>query len=480
MGTAAALEALRAALPSSRFALRGTEEYETLKNETYLSGLNIDITPLCIVQPESVEEVCAFVRAIRPFVQEGQARFAIVAGGRQPARGCSNIEDGFTLHLGRLKGMEIKENTVSVAAGELWGPVYDELAKHGLGCSGSRSSKGGIGGLALTGGLSFFSSREGFICDDVINYEVVLGSGEVINANVDENPDLWRALRGGGNNLGIVTRFDMRTFKQGPMYGGSLYYPGHNFPAQVDALVSELQKPDADVETHLMVSLGYTALFGPDPVGMNQVYHTGGIEKPDVLQPFTAIETPFDKLTTLRMHTLPEASREQEGDMPKLQRSAYLNLHVKVDSATLKSGAEIWQEALEPVKGCEGLICSYTLQPYPSSLLQKSAVKGGNTLGLTPDDGPIMSIALLSYWNDGNDDRKILEAFEGALESIKRDAISKGTALDFTFMNYSAPGQDPIGSYGRENKARLQEASKKFDPEGIFQKGVPGGWKLFV
>lgn len=55
----------------------------------------------------------------------------------------------------------------------------------------------------LSGGLSFYSTREGFICDNVINFEVVVASGEILNANCQKNPDLWAALRGGGNNLGM-------------------------------------------------------------------------------------------------------------------------------------------------------------------------------------------------------------------------------------------------------------------------------------
>lgn len=46
-------------------------------------------------------------------------------------------------------------------------------------------------------------------------------------------------------------------------------------------------------------------------------------------------------------------------------------------------------------------------------------------------------------------------------------------------MNYAAPFQDPIGSYGKENNAELQATSKKYDPEGLLQKGVLGRWKLF-
>jgi hypothetical protein len=91
-----------------------------------------------------------------------------------------------------------------------------------------------------------------------------------VNANAHENSDLWIALRGGGNNLGVVTRFDFRTFKQGPVYGGSIYYFGNSFPGQLKALVNELQKPDASTETHLMVSAGFAAMFGPQQTCLNR------------------------------------------------------------------------------------------------------------------------------------------------------------------------------------------------------------------
>ncbi|KAI5927332.1 hypothetical protein F4810DRAFT_650325 [Camillea tinctor] len=62
---------------------------------------------------------------------------------------------------------------------------------------------------------------------------------------------------------------------------------------------------------------------------------------------------------------------------------------------------------------------------------------------------------------------------------MRKDTASRGQLIDFTYMNYSYNFQDPIGSYGAENKKELQRISQKFDPQGIFQKGVPGGWKLF-
>lgn len=161
------------------------------------------------------------------------------------------------------------------------------------------------------------------------------------------------------------------------------------------------------------------------------------------------------------------------------RRISYMNTTVKADVATLMAAYEIYVNALGPLKSAEGLTTSLTLQAYPKSLLDKTAPAGGNSLGLNLQDGPLMSILILSFWQNKEDDDKIQSTFRGAIEAIDKEAATRGTAVAYKYMNYAAPFQDPIGSYGKENKARLQAASKKYDPEGLFQKGVSGGWKLF-
>ena len=154
----------------------------------------------------------------------------------------------------------------------------------------------------------------------VLNYEVVLASGQIVNANSKENADLFRALRGGGNNFGIVTRFDFPTFNQGPMYGGSVYYFAPSFPEQIQHLVDELQKPEPSKDTHLMVSTGYAAMFGPQMMCQNQLYHNYTEENPAVLRPFTSVSPQLDQLNSMRVLSLAEAAKEQAGDSPVIQR----------------------------------------------------------------------------------------------------------------------------------------------------------------
>jgi hypothetical protein len=156
-----------------------------------------------------------------------------------------------------------------------------------------------------------------------------------------------------------------------------------------------------------------------------------------------------------------------------------MNATVKADAATLIAAYEFYTAAAGALS-VPGLICSLTLQPYALSCLKSSASQGGNPLGLDVSLGPLVSVLLLSYWDNREDDDKIAETMRGVLEKVQKDSADRGTAVPYTFLNYASQWQDPIGSYGAENKKMLQDVSKKYDPEGLFQRSVPGGFKLFA
>lgn len=93
--------------------------------------------------------------------------------------------------------------------------------------AGGRERDVAVAGFLLGGGTSLYTCRVGFGCDQVVGFEVVLADGRIIQANHNEHTDLFRVLKGGGNNFGIVTRFDMQAFPASPagIWDAVMTYP---------------------------------------------------------------------------------------------------------------------------------------------------------------------------------------------------------------------------------------------------------------
>lgn len=108
----------------------------------------------------------------------------------------------------------------SIQPGPKWGSVFATLEAQGVAVAGGRDANVGIAGFLTGGGNSYYTARYGMACDTVVNYEVVLANGSIVNANASSNADLFKALKGGSGNFGIVTRFDMQAFSTTGIWGG--------------------------------------------------------------------------------------------------------------------------------------------------------------------------------------------------------------------------------------------------------------------
>jgi FAD/FMN-containing dehydrogenase len=138
-------------------------------------------------------------------------------------------DGGLTIDLSGLREVTVDPaaRLVHAGGGCRLGDVDAATAPHRLIVPAGIMSETGVAGLALGGGIGWFSRKHGLTCDNFVSLELVLATGEVIEVSAGEHPELFWALRGGGGNFGIVTRFTFRAYDFGPMMriGVSVYEP---------------------------------------------------------------------------------------------------------------------------------------------------------------------------------------------------------------------------------------------------------------
>ncbi|KAI1459601.1 hypothetical protein F4805DRAFT_420912 [Annulohypoxylon moriforme] len=248
---------------------------------------NAKLRPSCIVQPQYVTEVSKAVVALAKANQP----FAVRAGGHSNWAGSNNIADGVTIDLGLLDSTQYDESNqvAHLGPGGKWKNVYAELEKYGRTVAGGREAEVGVGGFLLGGGNNFYTALYGWACDNVLAYEVVLADGSIITAEAGgEYADLFRALKGGSNNFGIVTRFSTKTLPIGPIWGGLALHPLDAVKSGVEALVDFTANIASDPYTNMQFVVGHQPRFGGG-VGITIANNMSAIEKPPLLQKALAL-----------------------------------------------------------------------------------------------------------------------------------------------------------------------------------------------
>ncbi|WP_219151694.1 FAD-binding oxidoreductase [Amycolatopsis sp. TNS106] len=171
-------------------------------------------TPAVIVRPATAGDVG---RAVS-FATEHGLPVSVRGGGHGPFA----VGDGdLLILLSALDEVRVHDDgQVEVGGGAVWGQVAHALRPHGLALSSGDTSSVGVGGLTLTGGVGWLVRRHGLALDNLVAAEIVTASGQVLAIDAEHHADLFWAIRGGGGNFGIVTRF---TFQAHPLPGTVRY-----------------------------------------------------------------------------------------------------------------------------------------------------------------------------------------------------------------------------------------------------------------
>ncbi|KAI9035060.1 FAD-binding oxidoreductase [Aspergillus affinis] len=482
--------ALTSILGSSKVFLPGTTPYQS-SQQSYFAQQNTDLHPLCVVFPDSAEDVSSVITslvataAFLPEDQQDGCHFAIRSGGHNFFGGASNIQHGVTIDLRALSNIRVQNppendasHTVYIGAGATWGDVYGQLDPAGLAVAGGRAAQIGVGGLTLGGGISYFSPRYGWTCDNVVGAEVVLANGTILHLNEVQHLGELAALRGGGSKFGVVTGFDLRAFPQGPIYGGSVRHTIDTVDAQMRAFV-ELSDPVAqrhyDENTSLITSFAFAG--GQGSAVVNSIVYTGELKDEEDHPPMydAFFEIPYIS-STVRIAPLHDVAIEQGSFSPNGQRQLSVVTTHNPTVPMLNATYIRWNASLAAVQEVPGIVWSISLEPLPPAIYARAP--DSNAMGLSNYEGSLVVTVLSATWDDTADDTLVEEAARTLFAGIEADAHALEAYHPFVYLNYAAQWQNPIASYGPKSVEMLRRVSRELDPTGVFRQMMPGGFNL--
>ncbi|KAI4951899.1 hypothetical protein J4E91_003360 [Alternaria rosae] len=473
-GCSVACSSLKLIYGSGKLVSEQTSAYDAFTG-TYWAAQQGALNPRCIFEPSSTVEVSSLVLISRLT----QCPFAVKGGGHAAFAGASSIEGGITVSMKRFNTVAASNDRkyANVGPGNLWVDVYTKLEKSGLGVVGGRMAPVGVPGLVLGGGISFFSNKVGWACDNVAAYEVVTASGLVVIATPTTYPDLYWALRGGSGNFGIVTNFKLDAFPLGQMWGGQRIFTENNFTGVLDALYNfAVTGSSKDTDAAEIVSFGFNPSIGK--MAIVQTHYARPVADPPVFAEIRALspvmdDTAFGTLANMTMKMNGGSAEEELGN-----RQTMWDVSLKVDRELYTYLVDTYYTLLPDIQDVEGLSPYISIQAITEGQLKGMQKNGGNALGLDASKGPYFVMNMSAWWNKASDDAAVLKFFSTVMDKIKAYAKSKGLDNDYIYMNYASEFQNPLASYGSANVAKLIAVSKKYDPTQVFQKLHPGYFKL--
>ena len=184
--------------------------------------------------------------------------------------------------------------------------------------------------------------------------------------------------------------------------------------------------------------------------------------------------------STCKVRTLTSATDEMNMLNPPGRRQVFANTTIKNDSATIAAAHAAYHDAIASLRrvNVKGLVWTLVLQP----LLPVWAQKGDpNPLGLHDcTNEPLVIVSFTVNWDERRDDEFVKTTTRRTVEQIDAVAAANKMSHGYRYLNYCAEWQRPFEGYGEDNLRFLQEVSRRYDPEGLFQRGCVGGFKLTI
>lgn len=441
-------------------------EYE-VQSEGYWVIQNRELRPYCRFAPRSAEDVAFAINTIRAT----GSRFAITSGRHSVVIAANNSPKGVTIDFNaHMRRVEIDESNsvVRVQPGAKWGDVYEYLESQGWMVVGGRLSDIGVGGLLLGGGISHYGPRKGWGSDNVLAFTVVLASGEIVRASPTSHPDLYWALKGGGNRYGIVVEFELAAFRyENPLFAGAILLDSSNLSEATRRLTvfnDEGSLRDDGATATMPFTWSATnpnrtgLLFLADSHGRNFTNSSSSPLYP--LQGLASLPVGTSSLAHINVSTLSVNLFSTNN----ASRYAQTVMTLSNDAIVLEAAVEEFERLIQPLFDTDpALVAQAMYQPIPAAMLHHMT---DSPIKLT--DGPVFVFFLSFVWTDSQKDL----LYQSKLQQIHKEVEHKvrllGGFRQWKYWNYAAGWQDVYRDYGDAVYNRLRDVVDAYDPERIF------------
>ncbi len=239
--------------PSERVISHEDAAFERYR-ELYAHGT----LPTLVVQAETAVDVVAAIK----IATDRRLAVSVLGGGHTHALFTVGV-DHLLIDLEALNVISVDGRRVHIGGGATWGAVAAALTPHGLAISSGDTTSVGVGGLTLGGGVGWLVRHHGLALDSLVEAEIVTASGAIVTASNTSEPELFWAIRGGGGNFGVVTRFTFVAHPLAGVVGGKIMFREENLEQLLRAWRDCMRAASDELNTTFLAS----PPMGPDMPG---------------------------------------------------------------------------------------------------------------------------------------------------------------------------------------------------------------------
>jgi FAD/FMN-containing dehydrogenase len=428
--------------------LPGDDGYDEARTPFY-GGF--DKHPAIVVKVADTEDVVRVIALAR----DTDLELTIRSGGHS-VPGYSVSDGGIQLDLGELRTLEIDREgrTAWAGTGSTTGEYTAAAAELGLATGFGDTGSVGIGGITLGGGVGLLVRRYGLTIDHLLAAEIVTADGSVFLVDEDHEPDLFWAIRGGGGNFGVATRFRFRLHEVPRILGGMLFLPAT--PEVVASFLAEADAAPDEVSTIANVMTAPPMPFIPEeahgrPLIMAMIAYAGDPEAGErALAPFRTLATPLADL--VRPMSYPELFLEPEGE------EEYHPLAASYTGFADAIGAEVAAEIIEHLEEPVGMMRVAQLRRLGGAMARVP----NDATAFAHRDQPIM-VNVGNLFLDAAERPASQAWVDGTVDVIGRSAAGYSN-----FLGDDGP-ERVRAAYPGATWDRLRSIKARYDPTNLFR-----------